>query len=491
MPTFPPNDLGDVVGLGRSILTGGLGLGANPSLVQPQSPAAAIGSQNANARRMVRNPRQAATTFDIGGVNAIRPKGTFFARFKRGASSEGLGYWERDHGFLVKTVDTPTINMKIEEVNQYNRLRQVVTGYKTTPINMTLYDTADALALRMWNDYVRYYVADFKQTKENYAYDVVPLEGDNTAMRGGDIGYGFKPAMDLEGLSGDTQFYFNTLEIYQVFRNAYTLVTLVNPRIASFDTEELDYSSMDPVTHRLSVAYEAVLYENGGAPLEISGELADLFRDIRLHGDVIDVPANPPGVSVVSGAPIQQSGLSAIFQGGGGTLPGMPGAQSNRSGLGGVLGSFGNFNFGAAAATAARSIISGRSDNLTSDILYAATGNAQLATVVNMATSGQSRGSIAQQFLYGAVQAGGISPAAFDAAAGAIAAANGDRLAAGMMAESLINGVLASSIHQGTTAQQQVASTNDGLSISGSAVDVVNATRPPSSQIGFRGIGPY
>lgn len=440
---------------------------------------------------MVRNPRQAATTFDIGGVNAIRPKGTFFARFKRGASSNGVAYWERDHGFLVKTVDTPTINVKLEEVNQYNRVRQVVTGYKTTPINMTLYDTADALALRMWNDYARYYIADFKQNKDNYAYDIVPLEGDNGGMRGEDIGYGFKPEMDLVGLSGDTQFYFQTLEIYQVFRNAYTLVTLVNPRIASFDTEELDYSSMDPVTHRLSIAYEAVLYENGGAPLEISGELATLFGDIRLHGDVIDVPANPKGVNVTSVEPQRSTGLPAIFSGGGGTLPGITGSVSNRSGLGGVLGSFGNFNFGAAAATAARSVISGRSDNLASDILYAATGNSQLATVVNMATSGQSRGAIAQQFLYGAMQSGGISPAALDAASGVIAAASGDRLAAGAMAESLINGVLASSIHQGTTAQQQVTSTNNGMSISAPVVDVVNATRPPTSQIGFRGIGPY
>ena len=489
MPAFPPNNLGDVVGLGRSILSGGLGLGPDTRLIQPRSPAAAVGSQSRDANRIVRNPRQAASTFDIGGVNAIRPKGTFFARFKRAGSSDGMGYWERDHGFMVKTVDTPTINIKLEEISQYNRTRQVVTGYTTTPINLTLYDTADAMVLRMWNDYVRYYIADFDQTKEAYAYDVVPLEGDNNAMRGADIGYGFKPKMDTQTLSGDTQFFFHTLEIYQVFRNAYTLVTLVNPRIASFDTDELDYSTMEPVTHRLSVAYEAVLYENGGAPLEITGELKELFADIRLHGDVIDIPANPKGVNVASTQQNRSTGMPNIFQGGGLTIPGLPNAISNRSGLGGVLGAFGNFNFGSAAATAARSIISGNTDNLASTLLYAATGNAQLATIVNMATSGQSRSAIGQQFLYGAMQSGGISPAILDAASGAIAAANGDRLAAGVLAESLINGVMASASHAGTSARQQVSG-QGGLTVSGSTIEVVNATRPPSSQIGYRGIGP-
>ena len=482
MPGFPPRDLGDIVGLGRSILTGGLGL----NRVQARSPAAAVGAQNSQPNAILRNPRQAATTFDIGGVNAVRPKGTFFARFKRGANNDGIRYWENDHGFLVKTVEQPTITPKLEEVNQYNRKRQIITGYTFQPINITLFDTADAMVLRMWQDYAKYYFADFSQTKENYSYDIVPLEGDKLALRGADIGYGFSPEMDQSGtLSGDTQFYFQTLEIYQVFRNAYTLITLVNPKIASFATDELDYSTMDPVTHRLQVAYEVAIYNNNGAPMPITDDLAELFGDIRLEGDIIDLPANPPGVDVTSVQTNPRGSGGLTFGGITQTLSDITGATPNRSGLGGVLGSFGNFNFGGALATAARSVISGDTRNLTSDVLYAATGNAQLATIINMATSGQSRSAIAQQVLYGAAQSGSINPALYDAAAGAFAAANGDRRAAGVIAEQVIGGIMGGARNSQQAPAQQISS-QQGVVVSNQALQIVNAGRSLASQLGRR-----
>lgn len=482
MPGFPPNDLGDIVGLGRAVLTGGLGL----NTVQARSPAAAVAAQNARPNAIVRNPRQAPTTFDIGGVNAVRPKGTFFARFKRAANSDGIRYWENDHGFLVKTVEQPTVTPKLEEINQYNRKRQVVTGYTFQPINITLFDTADAMVLRMWQDYAKYFFADFNQTTANYSYDIVPLEGDQSSMRGGNIGYGFSPQMDESGnMSGDTQFYFQTLEIYHVFRNAYTLITLVNPRISSFATDELDYSTMDPVTHRLQISYESVLYNNNGAPMPISGDLAELFGDIRLEGDIIDLPANPPGADVTTVEGSQRGSGPLTFGGITQTLTGQLGDVSSRSGLGGVLGSFGNFNFGGAAATAIGGIISGDTRNLTSSVLYAATGNAQLASIINMATSGQSRSAIVQQVLSGAAQTGSINPALYDAAAGAFAAANGDRRAAGALAERVIGGILGGAQATQQSPAQQISSQN-GVVVSGQALQIVNSARSLASQLGRR-----
>ena len=484
MPTFPPSNLGDIIGLGRGIIGGGLGLRRNTTQVSPTS---TTESSISRPNTIIRNPRQSPSTFDIGGINAVRPKGTFYARFKRGANPDGIAYWERDHGFLVKTVEQPTITPKIEEVNQYNRKRQVVTGYTFAPINISLFDTADAMVLRMWQDYARYYFADFKQTKENYAYDVVPLEDDTKEMRGADIGYGFSPAMDATGdLSGDTQFYFQSLEIFQVFRNAYTKITLVNPRISSFSSDELDYSTMDPVSHRMQISYEVALYDNGGAPQKIDGDLAVLFRDIRLHGDVINLPTSNPGVDVTNlgGQDNQKPGVTTFGEIAESFLN--PRSTSNLSGLGGVLGAFGNFNFGQGLGTLARSVIGGNTSNLPSELIQAATGNSQLATLVNMATSGQSRTALSQQFLSGAMRAGGISPSLYDAAAGAFAAANGDRNAAGVMAQRVIGGIMASSSFTSSTAARSISNVGRGISIPPSAMSVVNRARSVTSFLGRR-----
>lgn len=484
MPTFPPNNLGDIIGLGRDILGGGLGLRRTSSQFTPTSTTeSAISRPNA----IVRNPRQAPTIFDIGGANAVRPKGTFYARFKRGANQNGMAYWEKDHGFLVRTIETPTVTPKTEELNQYNKKRHVITGYNIGPINMSLFDTADAMVLRMWQDYARYYYADFNQVKENYSYDIVPLEEDTRDMRGSDIGYGFKPVMDDSGeLSGDTQFYFQSLEIYQVFRNAYTLITLVNPRIISFSSEELDYSTMDPVSHRLQIAYEAAIYENGGAPQPLEGDLIEVFKDIRMHGDIINLPNTNPGVDVTTTRATENLPGPGIFGGVGGSIQQLQEIVSNRSGIGGVLGIFGNFDFGQGLGTLARSVISGRTGNLASELIASTTGNTQLATIVNMATSGQSRTAIAQQVLSGAMRSGGISPALYDTAAGAFAAARGDRLAAGAMAQQVIGGIMASSSFSRSAPAQVISRAANRISIPSSAMSVVNGARSVTSFIGRR-----
>lgn len=434
---------------------------------------------------LLRTPGQASYTFDLGGPTAPRPKGMFYVRFKRGDYSQGPSYWERDLGFLVKTTDTPTVTPKVEEVNQYNKKRQIYTGYTTQPISMTLYDTADGMALRMWDQYVRYYFSDFNQDPLNYKYDMLPPHGQGgTSMLGEDIGYGFTPRPTLDV---NSQFFFDAVEIFQVFRNAYTKVTLANPKITSWDTEELDYEQMGPVMHRLQIAYEQVLYHNGGAPSPIDDDpiLSEAFRDIRMRGDILEV-TGIPGVDVTSLGETAGGGVSpGMFGGLGDILPGLEGLAPVKSGIGGVLGSFGNFNFGAALGTAAKAVISGRTDNLASELVYSATGNAQLATILNMVTTGQSEAAIAGQVIWGAGKSGTISPAVADAAQAAVAMASGNKLAAGALAERVVQGVLTTSTISGQSAASQVSG-KSGFSMAPAVYEAVNATRSVTAQIGFK-----
>lgn len=447
----------------------------------------------------LRNPRQAQTIFDLGGPQPPRPKGLFVVRFRKAEHGQGTNYWQRDLGFLVKSIEQPTISPKTEEIKQYNRTRQIYTGYSTQPINCVLFDTADGMALRMWNDYVRYYFADFSQSDSNYNYDVVDR---GEEMLGNDIGYGFKPQMDQgDAMDENSQFFFTGIDIYQVFRNAYTKTTLVNPRISTFTPDDLDYEQMGPVTYRMSFAYEAVLYENQGAPVPIDAdaELADLFSDIRLHGDVIEVSGPEPGMLPSTRPEIGGTGGSGFGVGGG--LGGLAGAAAGLlgaglglsapkgSGVGGVLNSFGKFDFGAAAGVAVKAAITGNKSNIASELVFSATGNAQLATVINMATTKQSAASIAGQILNGVQRSGygNISPALYDAGYAAVAAAGGNKLGAGTYAAQAVQGILGGALVTGTSPTDQVSKQGGGLSLSQHALAFINSSgKSLISQIGFR-----
>lgn len=439
--------------------------------------------------KYLRSPRQATSVFDLGGAQTPRPKGLFVVRFRRGDSSKGTSYWQRDLGFLVKSIDQPTISPKTEEVNQYNKKRQVFTGYTINPVNMSLFDTADGMALQMWTEYAKHHFGDFSQRAENYQYDLL----DEKSMRGADIGYGF--------LGTNEQFFFTAIDIYQVFRNAYTKTTLVNPKITSFDPEDLDYEQMNVSMYRVTLAYEAVIYHSDGAPqsIDADSDLAAAFKDIRLHGDIIEV-SGPPAAPLPGGMGPQSGNVSQKPLGGlGGILGNMTNAVgslfkpkgSTGSGLGGVLGGLGKLDFGSLAGQAVSAVVSGNTRNLGATLggqaLSQITGNSQLATIVGMVATRQPTTAIAGQVLAGVAANGGLSPQAYTLASAAINAASGDKASQGALAGRLVQGVMAGSIiNGGTPASQTQNGQSKGLNLSSAAMAVVNAKGSPISFIGRR-----
>ena len=439
--------------------------------------------------RYLRSPRQASTTFDLGGAQTPRPKGLFVVRFRRGDNSQGTSYWQRDLGFLVKSIDQPTISPKTEEVNQYNKKRQAITGYTINPVNMTLFDTADGMALQMWSEYAKHHFGDFSQSVENYRYDLL----DEESMKGADIGYGF--------LATNEQFFFTAIDIYQVFRNAYTKTTLVNPKITAFDPEDLDYEQMNTVMYRLTLAYEAVLYHSDGAPqsIDADAELAAAFKDIRLHGDIIEVSGPPAaplpgGMGPISGNVAQKplGGLGGILGNMTNAITGIFGSRgASSSGLGGVLGGLGNLDFGSLAGQAVSAVVSGNTRNLGATIggqaLSQITGNSQLATIVGMVATKQPTSAIAGQVLGAVASNGGLNPQTYELASAAINAASGNKAAQGALAGRLVQGVLAGSILNKTSPSAQAQDgPSKGLNLTSAALAVVNSKGSPISFIGRR-----
>ena len=67
-----------------------------------------------NPNPIVRTPRQATTIFGLDGNQAPRKKSQFYVRFRRsGAAGDASPEWERNMGFMVKSVDRPSVTPRM------------------------------------------------------------------------------------------------------------------------------------------------------------------------------------------------------------------------------------------------------------------------------------------------------------------------------------------------------------------------------------------
>ena len=80
--------------------------------------------------------------------------------------------------YAIKSIDRPKVNLKTEELNEYNKKRIIHTGFKLEPIKFQLYDSADGSAQHMFAAYCQYYFGDLMNqgsgintTNFSYSYD--------------------------------------------------------------------------------------------------------------------------------------------------------------------------------------------------------------------------------------------------------------------------------------------------------------------------------
>jgi hypothetical protein len=431
----------------------------------------------------IKSPRQATTVFGLDGQSVPRKKSLFYVRFRRADNAQaGRAGWQDNLGFMAKSVDRPSVQPQIEELNQYGKKRQVTTGIKNQPARIVLYDTADSMAMRMWVEYSRWYFGEYRQDSDAmWDYDVTTEE-----MYGMDEGFGFtlrnssSDAIDL-----NSQFFFDALEVYQVWGGYFTQFDLINPKISAFDPDELDYSVTEPSTISVTLNYEAMIHQNGAAPQPISSDplVASVFGGL-FNGNTFD----PEGAASskprhgynftdkdVAPAPLsfRNKTLGQIVDSALHTATGSQGVGS--------LGIFGNFNFGAATGV--------NTGSLAGDISYLATGNPALASVLNQ-TVGQAATSASSRILSTGSSnvVSGYSSSKVDTAKSALlgAATNvSNKYANQYVNNNLLGGVVAAGVIEGTPATDQVSKTSSGLSLKSMALAVINSNRAPVSQIGF------
>lgn len=435
---------------------------------------------------LVKSPNQASTVYGLDGPSAPRKRGFFYVRFNRAGSTQAASGWETNMGFLVKSLDRPTIEPQIETLNQYNKKRQITTGYTMAPMRMTLFDTADSMVMQMWNEYSQWYFGDFTQGDQSqWAYDVT---AGSFLDNGG--GFGYQPRTSSSGttdqaLDLNSQFFFDLIEVYQVFGGQYVQFDLVNPKIKTFDPDEMDYGSSDASTITMSVVYEAILYRNNNQPTAITTNqvLSAVFNQ-QYNGNTFDVVGAPVRQDTGTSTPDTSSLSTLSFLNT--SLAGLQTSDftpsSDNSIGGGSLSQFGDYDFGSLSPDVSLG------NGLQGDMSYLSTGNNNLSSILNLPVGTPAITTPESLALSGNPNAPltALSAAQLNNTQGTLQGigAGSNPYAAAYINNNLAGGVAASSILSGTSANDQLTPSS-GLTLNSQSYGIINAQLPSYSQIGF------
>lgn len=490
---------------------------------------------------ILRSPREASSIYNLAGAKGPRQHNAFAVCFhKAGTTAATAGTWQKDISFLIKNVDRPSIEPKLEEVNQYNKKRLIQTGYKIGPTRMTIYDTADSMAMRMMAEYSKYYFGDFRHlgAATDWNSDIT-----SNTFNGSALGYGFAPqAAGTAANEFNQQFFFDSISVYQVYGGKFVQYDLIKPKIASFNPDELDYSNAEAATITLTIQCEAILYINDFQPQPISADafLTEAFGNpTEFEGDTIDYPANDStDPSTASNYAVFDQANYIVPPVGFASQP-VPVLQTADTGVSsGSLAAYGQYNFGSTSA-GVYSVVPAQS--LSSDLSRAALTNPLLATSLTatatlagtnptfavpsvgvgaitqaivdeamtavQATALQSgaipSSDFATALAYGAISAGAASgyspremifnravpdlPAAYAVtnAAGVRQYGGASAVAADPIAAITGDGLVVATAQPGQVLNTWNSAAGQGVSLSPYAYGVVNAQRSPCAQIGF------
>ena len=176
---------------------------------------------------------------------------------------------------LVKAIDLPNFSINTETLNQYNRKKNVQFKQTYTNASITFHDDNMGVINQLWQNYYNYYYADPSSAEDAGAYD-------RNATK--NFSY-FKNAYGLD--NGSTLPFFNYITVYQMARHEYVSYKFINPIIASWNHNKLDYSQNSLHDNTMSFQYEAVAYGSG----TIANDPPEGFA--LEHYDLVPSPLQP------------------------------------------------------------------------------------------------------------------------------------------------------------------------------------------------------
>lgn len=205
----------------------------------------------------LRSGRIAEVTFGLANLKLQyipNPKFLFYVRFLRNIGG-GVTYSQQQQsiGFVLKSIDRPTINLELESVNQYNKIRKVQTKMSYGDVNIVFHDTADLRARKLFEEYFAFYFNEGNIVSSG-AWD---QDQTNAEMITGADGWGFR--IDPSRNPNMSKF-FSAIEILQFSQGAYITTQLINPYITSYDPDTLSYEEgQSTQTINMGITFEGLI----------------------------------------------------------------------------------------------------------------------------------------------------------------------------------------------------------------------------------------
>ena len=229
----------------------------------------------------LRDYQHAARLFTDGQF-ALAPKFKFLYHVVFGLNSSALTdislkqLHNNEINMLVKNVELPNFEIKVENLNQYNRRKNIQYRHNYKPLSITFHDDNLGVINNLWKNYYSYYYADPTSATVIGAYN-----------RNATKKYSFIPTS--YGLdNGSTLPFFTHIKMYQLARHEYTCYTLYNPIISSWNHNKLSYEENKVHDNVMTIEYEAVSYSYGQVNSQTQEQFPEGFA--KEHYDNVPSP---------------------------------------------------------------------------------------------------------------------------------------------------------------------------------------------------------
>ena len=190
--------------------------------------------------------------------NRPKPKILFAAAFQLNTQVPNISEADLTTlGQMVRTIDRPQYNHEVEIHNQYNRPRLVHGKLKYEPIRVIFYDDVNNSALRLYNQYRRFYYGDFqnKEDDKSWTYDTVAPTFENTANWG---------LSTLNNKDGEESYFFKQIDLYEFYGGQLTAYNLIHPKITAFEMDPRDITEEAISEVTITFEYEGVTQQADG-----------------------------------------------------------------------------------------------------------------------------------------------------------------------------------------------------------------------------------
>ena len=206
-------------------------------------------------------------------------------------------------GLLVRSATLPKFKITTELMNQYNRKTQVQTKLNYEPVSMEFHDDNSGITNGLWKNYYRYYYTDSIYGGKDDTVAPTPSQVSlGKKLFGGLLSPGRKRIKALESSTVPDAYtnnkyklttypygldnlqsipFFKSIDIFVLHQQKFTQMTLVNPKIISWDHDDVGQGdSTKTMRNKMSVIYENVLYNSGSIGKgSRSGVFAEAFYD--------------------------------------------------------------------------------------------------------------------------------------------------------------------------------------------------------------------